>query len=594
MILLSLLISLPSFGGTGAVTTPPSSDVPDTEVESVIRRYDLAAYGKRHRAYEHTQFLMAGSFQSHDRDDGEDFWLLDPDLIQDAINELNAEELEYEGRQIWWTDNDKMIVKGPESLHARIRSTLEMFGAAVSSNSSLRVDVLTIAGRKAPKTIPTGLVGLEQIEGILGQSRGAVVESYEVELLPNKVTRLDATMLFPFVPDYDVEVAEDAYCHDPQRTSMISGMRIQVDAAPAKGGCNMALIVMHGDLAGPMDEHSMSLRGQISTDSGVQYGDGPEKIQSLSMAQRTFALNTGIPDGKALVLHSGLELSRADSEQYVVIRRLGGHEGAFHSTDLGGEADLHLIRNDALANPHLYITGELINAAFHSERLRQRGIFEWSPLTAHFRRSDSHAEREVINDVLHNLSHRHEDEWTMIHGGNLEHGKPTKQLLGETIDAIAPSCDVVTVELAVKRQGEGLSNGLSCTVPLLVGQRSAVVLGIEGPKLVDYDVEIAKRSSVSDPIVVVDLDGIALAMTPTRMTNGSLSLHIVGGVNLLREVTTFDPRNASHGVIDEEVFDRIIVDQTLSIDPERGEKITIGSSGGAGAAEGIRLEIQVR
>jgi hypothetical protein len=121
-----------------------------------------------------------------------------------------------------------------------------------------------------------------------------------------------------------------------------------------------------------------------------------------------------------------------------------------------------------------------------------------------------------------------------------------------------------------------------------------VVLGVEGTHLVDYDVEIATKSNLSDPIVTLDLDGLALLIEPRRAPGGGLDLRLRGSANLLREVASFDAGLPTLAGIEQRVIDRLVLDETVRIGPGSGQSLQLGNTAGSGESGALRLRIQVR
>lgn len=594
MIASILLTGLLAIGGPEATESPqPALE----EANSVVRRYDLAAYAKAFRHYDGSTRLLSGTTFFDGDDDTEQRWTMEPDFIVDAIQDLLGEEMEYEGRQIWWTDHNQMIVQAPTSVHERIDSILDVFGRAVSSTSSLRVDILEVPGSSALANVPSGVIGLEEVEGLLALAKGHGTETFNAQLSPGCIARLDATSVHPYIGDYHVEVAEGTYCYDPVRINAIAGTRIKAYASPTRSGCDLALLVMHGEPASPIEETRLNLNGQVSTEGGIQYWSGPERLQSIPVSQRTFALNTSIPNGKALVLNSEFSLEQSQGTQIIIVRRVGGPMAQIVSSEFEYKyGELHIIRRDSMRVPHLNLTGRLVDSPLEMERLLQRDFFEWGNLRTDFHTHGSDIEHEILEETYHDLDLRIDDQWMVVYGNQeqmAEHRSRDgfRSELATLVDALAPSSEIVTLSISVERNGEGDSNSIRCTVPVRVGEHSAVVLGVETARVIDYDVEIAAKSSVIDPILGMSLDGMAIVLVPMRSGDGSLSLRMSGGVNLARDGQFFEPRSPSFGVVDEQVYDRLMIDETVTLDSSSNSATVIGNS--SSKSDGVRIEVRV-
>jgi len=582
-------------GAPHAVDTPNSSAA--DSAESVVKRYDLAAYARPYRRDGQRYPLLAGSLPAPYQDEGvDDAWTVDPGMIRDAVIELLAEEFEYQDRQFWNNDDDELIIRAPEALHAQVARLLEPFARGAATTSGLQIDVVALDGSGLEYATHSGLLDLAQAEALLANA-GGKRSSFRVPLHAGRVSSVDASTVHPILGDYYVEVAEGVHAYDPVRVKVLTGTRIEAAAAPIPGGCQLALVLLHGESDGPREESRMRLGGHMGSDSAVVQADGPERLQILDVAQRSFALNTAIPDGKALILRSSFDLAKASDSQLVVVRRGGPLPEVVQSASTkGGGGELHLMRVDSFEAPRVQLMGPLVDNPRRVDVLGQGGYFEWGPLHGGIQVFEAMGARDVLEDRFHFLNVRHEGVWTLITMDPEQHAEgevPAK--LGAEVRAaaaaLAETSEVVTIDLRLTRSGEGASKGLACSMPLRVGVSSAVVLGVEAGQLVDYDVEIAKSSSVCDPIVRVALDGLALVLTPRRTADGALSLHLAGGASLAREIGSFDPRSAGFGVMEEEVHDRLRLDETVSLG-RAAASFALGDIAADG--DGLRLEVSVR
>lgn len=598
MTFLPLLFAMPLLGGGDPISAPAPAAL--DEADSVVRRYDLPAIAHLVHRYDMTRQLFPGSRTPWDHDGPEGVWSIEPDMIRDAIETFYGEELEYEGRMMWENEDGQLLVRAPEALHGRLEELLDFFAAAASSVTELQIDVVYLPMDAAGAAGPTGLVdqaAAERLLALAGGSGGA--ESYTIQVRGNSVAHLNLTSEHSFFGDYDVEVAENAFAFDPRRISMSSGMRVEVGAYPAPGGCNLALLVQHGTPTGPLRPYTQELAGQISADNGVHYYDGPEQLQAFSIAQRTYALNTALPDGKALVLRSHLDLNEMRDTQYMIVRRLGAAPQAMLSAELDGAGgELHMIRGYALSAPRFTFHGELAHGALSTLRMQQRDWYDDGLLVADLEHYGFDVEYEMLTASAPQLDFS--DDGTWIVGRRSESAddegdrRRGDKALAEALAALQPPSEVVNLTLAASRNGKGLSRQVTCDFPLRLGYESAVVLGVEGTRLFDYDVEIAKQSTVPDPVVGLDIDGLAFLLRADRAVDGGLDLTLRGVVNLQRDSVVFEPRGPGFGALDQRFYDRLQLDQTVHVAAGGDGSVVIGNAQGGGEAGALKLRIQVR
>jgi len=591
MTILSLLLASALMGGD-ASTAPAVSAFDDAN--SVVRRYALSAVARVAHRYHQDRRLLPGSRTPWHDDGPEHQWVLEPDLVRDALEVYYGEELEYEGRMMWETEEGELIVRAPEALQARVRELVDFFADAASSITGIRVDVVQLSAASSGAAQPGGLVDVGTAARLIAQAEGAV-ETYQLQVRGNELASLDMTTEHSFFGDYDVEVAQGAYAFDPRRTSMSSGVRMEVGAYPAPGGCRLALLVRHGTPTGPVRSVPMEAAGLISNEGGTAIYSGPEQLESLAIAQRTFALNTLLPDGQALVLRSSLDLYDTDGVQYLIVRREGAAPQAVVGAALGGGRELHLVRGYALSAPRFEFEGELAHGALATMSLQQRDWYDEGLLRARLKHHGFDPERELLEFLAPEFEFNDDGSWIVARGRSEEGGGSARggEALRAAVEELQREAEAVTLGLEVQRKGNGLSKRVTCDLTVCLGQESAVVLGVESTRLFDFDIETAQGSSVPDPGVGLDIDGLALVLRVDRAPDGSLDVTLSGAANLLRETGEFDPRARLFGAIENRVYDRLQVDEVLRIPEGARRAVSIGNAGRAGAGT-LELKIQVR
>jgi len=599
MILLSVLSTLPLLGGT---PTPAPDNAAAPPPESVLRRYDLNAVSRETGGGKGYFALMPASVKFRGPTDFEQDQSFHSEELVELLDQLFREEFEYEGRMMLHTEGNELLVKAPREVHEGIREVLGFVSEATNSRTELLVDLIQLPTEAAAQIKTLGLVELAEAERLLDSTaRGSQRESHVVSLRPGEMAELDATTRHQLLAAYYVEVAQSSFAYDPYILTMLSGTRLSVRGAPTPGGTRLSLVLTHGTPNGPVQEVNLRHRALVTSESGHEYMDAPHKLQKLEIAGRTYALNTSLAHGKALVLKSVLELAgEEDSQgaQFVVIRHRNAAPKLVHESTLGrGGVKLSLIPSDALAPMQLGINTWFM--ANREHRLGMGSLFlpedtDECMLWAEALWGSNDEAIEFLTSVTPDLSVEFcSDHWFLLRSGgeSREQRQNASPDLEDLVEAFAPAPEVVSVRIELERLGAGASRGVSACIPVSVGVASALVLGVEGTSIPDYDVEIAQGAAVADPLTYLQIDGLAITLEPRRDARGVLTIRARGAAHLLREHVTFDPDSPMHAHLDQPLFDHLVFDETLEVGSTggQGEGLSIG-----GGQNGLQLEISVR
>lgn len=595
MIFLSL-ISVLSFCA-GDAPAGPSAPAPSAESDGVIRRYDLEACNLRTSLGGSLELLLPASAESWLDEGGyESGMALDPDGIVELIQTLCGDEFEYEGRYLYHTEG-LLVVKAPPRLQAKIGEILSFVEGATHSRTELQIDVIDLA-EPLPRPVDTGLVSLAEAERIAALVPStAPRQSYRVELRPGRTAAVDLTRHHRFLGDYDVEVAQAAFAHDPVVHTMISGTRLEIAGSPVGDALALSVLYRHGTPTGEAEEVDLDQHGFVGSEAGQTFLRGPRLTQRLGMAGRSFACNIVLPEGRALVLRSTLDLAEASGTQLVLVRRAGPSRHAIHRmTSRSDVLDLTLVELGSLAPRRSSFSGILLDRQLRLIDADRLHWYESDPLLAARLEWREDSTQSLIEEAFPDRWSWSSDTWLVSHESPDQDGEGrdvSRDRLdyAALVESLLPEEEVVEVSLALQRRGEGVSKGAECDLVAGVGLTSAVVLGVEATKTIDYDVEIAHSSTVADPITCIRFDGLVLTVTPRRTPTGELSLELRGLANLLRESRAFDPIATLHGRLDQELFDRLLVDEVLTVTEQNGGRFRLGDVGGG---ESLELMVQVR
>jgi hypothetical protein len=595
MILLSL-IPLFALCGDGVTPEPPSISPPD----SVIRRYDLKAHDLSIDPVAYPIALLPGSLELHEDESERDVdWVLGSDYAAEMIRSFCGDEFEYEGRQLWVDGEHNLTIQGPPALHEKVSRILSSLSETIHAHTELQVDIIEVPGL-ALEGAAVGLVNLAKAKHLLalGERANAKVESYTLSLRPGRTARVDLTRPHHLLLDYDVEVASGAIAFDPRVGTMTSGTRLEIRGAPSRKGLELAMVFTSGTATGRAEEIDLDQQGFVATDGGHTFLDGPRIVQRFAVARRSFACNTALPDGQALVLASTLELSAAQGVQYIVVRRTGGALRMVHAIDgVGDGSDAYLVNMEAISPVRLFFEGPFL-AGNLSALSPDRMHWEYSSLLdTGFGWDDHDILWEALTSTCTDLEFEGDNLWLIARRDpdlteELRESAISAPGLEEVAQNMIGDNEVVTISLVLNRRGEGSSSGVECALPAMVGQTSAVVLGVEGTTITDYDVEIAQHSAVADPIAWIAFDGLAVTLEPRRTVDGKLTLHLRGFAHLLNRSGSIDPDAPMHGALDQDLYDRLLFDEVVELTDEGN--FSLWGARSTGEAEMLLLKGSVR
>ncbi|MFT7484803.1 MAG: hypothetical protein ACI9F9_000647 [Candidatus Paceibacteria bacterium] len=588
---LALLLGLLAFTPLGEYTSPTLHRIGTSNAEMLVRRYDLIAHTGASNEYNSARSLFPGSLAQLEVGDSERRYTFDPNGMYHTIIDLLGEELEYEGRFHSLSDHGSMLLRGPQELHDRAAAILRAFGQAAHSASELRVVVLDV--EEGQVDLPVGLVDpLEAMKWLDLESKSAP-QHYSVPLALRGFSQTQSSSLHRFLGDFDVEVAQNSLAYDPQLIELQTGTRISVAGSPIPGGTSLSLVYLHGSSAAGVETQRLDVVGRTHTDAGFSRATGAETLQSMRIGQRSVALNTAIPDGKALVLLSRFEGMRDGGTQVVILQVRGESQPAVRTTRLPGGGALHFIRRNSVEAGHLNVNGRGTAPLAHDSGYRVNCSRHEPWLEASFDQDDTGILGEVLEDALPEMKHERSDDWIIAFREGGEQDGDT-QRIKELVHSVALRMETVHVTLELERNDGTGTGKMLAELAMRVGVESAVVLGDEYTTVNDYDIEIAHGSSLADPSVQLALDGLMVIVKPMRSVDGELSLQLRGGARLLRSVDEISAQDQSFGRLELSSFDSISLDETVHFSGSGKQVRVLGNTARNLADHTMRLTVSVR
>ncbi len=601
--LLPLLLPLCAPTGPTQVEAAALSVAPLASSESQVELYDLRALGltRRPEGDVTVQSLVPSSTYDWRGHTVEEYDVLGVDEVIALLDQLGGGEFEFEGRALWASSEEVLAVRAPAAMQARVAKLLELISASIGRRVQVRVDIINYPSRVQVDPTLLGVLtpaDAERLrEGAVG--RGITTQALSLNVTPGELSGLDRSSLHPLLIDYDVEVASSAFAFDPLVIDLISGTRIALGCTPLEGGMGLTVILRSGDPTGPPEQVDLEQRGFTSNETVHEYLKGPRYVQSMPIASRSYAFETALPTGMALTFQSTLTLEGVESTQVIIIEPLGEPLPAvLKVATTGASADVFAVNLDALSQQRMAFGGDLLwlpAVKLRSDRMHWDAD---SLLEAVYEESDYDQGWELLEPHCVDLELVSTSNWLLATRGPesieaaRQAGHSPADLEGVVHSFMQPA---QTIQLSVKlsHAGEVLSKGLSVDLPLRSGQRSAIALGVEGTQVRDFDVEIAKGATVADPVVALHLDGLILLIEPHRTPAGDLRLELQGLAQLLRERALFEPDYPMFRGLDQLLFDRLVIDQSVTLEGGKGS-ITLGDSSSKARAGSLRLDLDVR
>jgi hypothetical protein len=550
-----------------------------------LRTYDLQTLLVPYRPEFQVQVLplrgSPGSMEERER--------FDAGLVIELVRSLCAPEFEYEGRILQEQDGS-LFVSAPAPVQEKVTKILGFLGAALAARTELAVDELLLAD-VLPKD-PAPILGLEEAQKLLAGP--GVRRSWRIALRPGWAGAALSQRPISFVSDWNCEIAQGAAIHDPVVDVLPAGDVIACSGAAAPGGLWIALLARGAESNGPKD-HPLEVYATVASETtpipnppqgspsarstGRLLQAGPRVWQSVPVALQALALNTFVPDGKVLCLSSTIGVGEPRGTRLLFVRRTSAPAAPVQGLALdpkgAGGRDLVLIDAGWLRPPSCASEGSLRGAG----ALPARDDDEEGPLQFMLRGADSGRARELLPD-LGGCDVFDSSAWLVI-------ARSQRAAEGSGPDAAvtrlgggAPLPQSFSAELTLRRGPNVIARS---TLALRSGLPSTVVVGAEDELLCDWDVEVAQTASVADPVIRTTFEGLCARLRVERDASGALMLEIRGfGQARSGELRNLDPQVPTVGPMSLGIWDRLNVEERLSLPADGPKKALIGDSGGAG------------
>lgn len=598
-----LLLVLPIHDGQTATDDENAGEEVD-----VVRFYDLSTLPMSYQPEgDALRLTLLPQVEFDQADERDAYTESDQDLgvssVPDLIEQLYGDEFEYAGRRMRLNSDGRMIVRAPEALHARVAGILAFLDGTINAQTQIRIDVFQVSASSGGAAPSGSLISAAEAETwVAAASRTGRHESYVLNLRADRPSVLDLSRELQVVVDYDVEIAQATAIADPIVGTASVGTRIAMRGAPTADGLALAFSWKRGEVLA-LERKDIDLSTMVTaTDKPAQYVEGFSVLQNLQVMTRSFALNTMIPRGQAIVLHSVVELQRGAASEVVIIRQVGPDLPILRSLLLNDEgAELVIADLGSLTPPALRAWGTGLWPGFVPRQLRSK---LWAPASLAVMSSEWNPGvlLDILFDDVEHMSWEETGRWLVMYPDLYSFAERQAERIDEQKQVVAAFTamqakpELLDLSVTVYRPGHKDGTPLQARVPVRMGESCAMALGIEDSEVADYGVEVAQFASIGDPEMHRLFDGLAIWIKPSRDVHGQLVLDVRGGVHLLTGRERFDLGGGISDFVEQSSFIHLFVNevQRLEQGPNGEWRAIFGDLSEGGSPDALRIEIVVR
>ena len=448
------------------------------------------------------------------------------DFVTDVLRSVLADEFEYEGRSLELLEGGLLRVIAPAPVQERVRRMLGHLEQVFGSCVRIRIDILS--GSETP--FPAGVLAPAEAERLRREHARA---STVLCPGPGRAAVADLSSEAGLVHDFDLEVAQHVFMHDPVLHTLCIGPRLALRASPAGDGARILLTLHSNGWAGPLQVQ------ELATVARLTAGDNPRaltedlKLESRPLANRSLALASFARPGEVLALSTGWDVEGGSGREGVLVEVLGPLPPA-RWTYADGQRELALWNGEALVPPHWREgtvlpeggwrigNGEVVRGLFYDP-------YEGPRVHVFSAAGDS----EEISWMEGWLTALNLEEPRFL-GPWLADVRASGT--GAAAELPAARVERATVELALVQQSETGRRVLAQTAfTALCGEDAACAVGVEQATVVDFDVEVAQGSGASDPVLGLVFEGLLARVRPERTLAGGWFVEVGAVASVLAE-----------------------------------------------------------
>lgn len=574
--ILPMLFLLTTLGGGDA-----------THEAGELRTYDLQSLLVPFHAEFQMQVLPCRGTSAPSDEERERF---DGGLVVELVRSLCSPEFEYEGRQLQEIEG-ALYVTAPAAVQERVGKILGFLGGALATRTELVVDELFYTEAQAKDPAP--ILSAEEAQKLIGGA--GPHRSWKIGLRPGWAGHAFSLRAINFVSDWNVEIAQGSAIHDPIVDCVPAGDALVCSGASAPGGLWLSLLARCAESSGPKD-HPLEFYATVASETspvqnpqpngpaarstGRVLQAGPRLWQSVPVALHALALNTFLPDGKALCVAATLGVGEQKTTRLLLVRRAGAPSAPVQGIALDakgtGGRDLVLVDAGWLRPPYCVLEGDLRGGGALPLPIVDS---EKGPLQLHLHGADTGRARELLQQVSGCDLFDSQAWLVLVRSPRPAEGSGLESAITR-LGGGAPVPQSFGVELALRRGPNVIARS---TLALRSGVVSSVVAGAEDQLLADWDVEVAQSASAADPQMRDSFEGLCARLRVDRDAAGGIVLDIRGfGQVRSGELRNLDPQVPSIGAMTLGSWDRLGIEDRLTFPADGPKRASFGDSGGAG------------
>jgi hypothetical protein len=566
---------------------------------SVVRAYDLESVLPGSPWQGPTETLLP--YLGPTKEESTEGW--DPrfgtDSLVDLLHSLCSEEFDYEGREIRTDDHGRLVVKAPPSLQGKTERYLAFLDTVFSATTELVIDSVETAEGSPDSNVPA-MMPIAEADKLIARAGKGGVRTWRLQIHPGRTASLELSRVARMVTGYNVEIAQAAGIADPIVNDISVGTRVLARAAPAAGGMWLALILRRGEPLSDVKDRDMQIANAITTQDRIVYPDISRVCQSVDVLNRSLALSTYLPEGKAIAIQSVATVGGKRHAETLILRRGTGALPIFQRASLDPKSNTRdgevlCVNAQSAAPPRIEVWApELSGGDIPSDWPR----FVLQNSEARLNVGFAPDSLDLLRDVLAS-----NDNQLNVHAVGsalfLSHDKsatppPGGDVSLELLSRLTPPARVAQVVVRLRRAGAGAELA-RCSLPLRSGEPATLVLGAEDIEVADFDVEVAQAATISQSVMCVGFDGLVLWLKPAFTPSGDLALEVMARAHFRSgDIRQLDLRVPSLGKVDQSTYDQLFAREKLVFRKAEGaaRTLVIGDSGAAATKGSLTLEIE--
>lgn len=534
-------------------------------------------------------------YEDVDEDGFSDYWI--GEIAVDMIRELiQPEQWEMSGRYLSLSPDQKSLyVLAPENVVREARELIEYLRGRVLKTASVEVSIYRVVeGEVGPVQSPRVELSHKEADQLIDRavSRGTLTEvSTRPLALPAGIPHLEQSQVRQSgLIDFDVEIADTSVVGSPIVGLVFEGTRIVARAVgAATGGVFLDLSVTLSDVD-RIAENAIRCGGSVVAGDRMMGVDLIDRLQSplhrVASVVSRFHLKSG---HSALIV---LATDRVSGSDEWVIRIDGDSSALEENSSLALASGIHLGIFDVLFPPIEVSEPRPQTLSSHEYVHSAEGEAAFSVSAAFSGDEDEGFYSDLLMSLIHSLDQeghtiRRFGPWNFI----VTFPEALKRIrdLDRDLERMRQKTAMLEVEL-VRTEGEKESTAARFLLPVTTGSPFFASSGEQWLGVTDYQVEVAQKASVADPVVDLLHDGVLIHGVLQTIRENEARLRIALKAQLLQKSKVFETNSATVGLIEQPTFDEVWLGRDLDLTLGRTVKI-----GGLGAElGGLQLELRVR